>query len=196
VLEQPGVDSGANPWGGSLTISPGLNDIPALTVKGVDQSLPLPTEMGPLMSLAALLAWLITATAGLYLLTIWLIEYDSELQAVAATRLPVPVISTHGLLAVTGLAVWGVYLLTDASRLAWTALLILGVVAVLGFTMAARWITVYRAHAASTVRRSRGSGPAVPPERHFPLPVVIGHGILAATTIVLVLLTTLGIGGS
>ena len=98
--------------------------------------------------------------------------------------------------AVTGLAVWGVYVLTDASRLAWTALVILGVVAVLGFTMAARWITVYRAHAGSTVRRSRGGGSAVPPERHFPLPVVIGHGIVAATTIVLVLLTTLGIGGS
>ena len=34
----------------------------------------------------------------------------------------------------------------------------------------------------------------VPPERHFPLSVVIGHGIFAITTVVLVLLTVIGIG--
>ncbi len=37
---------------------------------------------------------------------------------------------------------------------------------------------------------------AVPPERHFPLSVVIGHGVFALVTIVLVVLTLLGIGGS
>ena len=37
---------------------------------------------------------------------------------------------------------------------------------------------------------------AVPPERHFPLPVVIGHGILAVTTVVLVVFTALGAAGS
>jgi manganese efflux pump family protein len=36
----------------------------------------------------------------------------------------------------------------------------------------------------------------VPPERHFPLPVVIGHGVLAVTTILLVLLTALHAFGS
>ena len=56
------------------------------------------------MPLAALLTWMMTAAGGLYLLTIWLIEYDREFQSVAATRLPVPVISSHALLAVTGLA--------------------------------------------------------------------------------------------
>ncbi len=34
----------------------------------------------------------------------------------------------------------------------------------------------------------------VPPERHFPLAVVIGHGMFAVTTVVLVLLTVLGLG--
>lgn len=33
---------------------------------------------------------------------------------------------------------------------------------------------------------------SVPPERHFPISVVIGHGILAVTTVVLVVLTILG----
>jgi hypothetical protein len=158
------------------------------------------------MTLAALVTWLITAGAGLYLLTIWLIEYDHEFQSAAATRLPVPVISTHALLAVSGLAIWGVYLITDRPRLAWAAASILVVVAILGFTMAARWIRVYRAYAAPSAvsamatvgagTRGAGSGITVPPERHFPLPVVIGHGLFATATLVLVLLTALGVGGS
>jgi hypothetical protein len=156
------------------------------------------------MALAALVTWLITASAGLYLLAIWLIEYDREFQSAAATRLPVPVISAHVLLAVGGLAVWGLYLITDAFRLAWVAVAVLAVVALLGLTMAARWVGVYRTHsapAAVTVPAgaqgaSSGRVP-VPPERHFPLPVVIGHGVLAVTTILLVLLTALHVfGGS
>ena len=35
-----------------------------------------------------------------------------------------------------------------------------------------------------------------PPERNFPLPVVIAHGVFAALTITLVVLTALGVGGS
>jgi hypothetical protein len=151
------------------------------------------------MSLAALLTYLITATAGLYLLTIWLIEYDHEFQTAAATRLPVPVISAHALLAVTGLVVWGVYLLTDSSRLAWATVLILVLVAALGFTMAIRWVKVYRANAAPAGRRAPAGGTVgntVPPERHFPVSVVIGHGVFAVVTLTLVLLTAFGELGS
>ena len=174
-----------------------------------------------MMSLAALFAWMITAGGGLYLLTIWLIEYDHEFQSGAATRLPVPVISTHALLAATGLGLWGYYLFTDSTRLAWAAVAILAVVATLGLVMAARWLVVYRtartprvalaatgAHSApagffnpSATQRS-GSAPAAnsavagPPERHFPVPVVIAHGLFALLTITLVLLTALNVGGS
>ena len=79
------------------------------------------------MSLAALFTWIVTASAGLYLLTIWLIEYDREFQSAAATRLPVPVISAHALLAVAGLVVWVAYLITDSPRLAWAAAITLAV---------------------------------------------------------------------
>jgi hypothetical protein len=148
------------------------------------------------MSLAALLTWIITAGAGLYLLTIWLIEYDREFQSAAATRLPVPVISAHALLAVAGLVVWGAYLITDTPRLALAAAAIVVVVAALGLTMAVRWFRVYRAHDSAAARGER-SGITVPPERNFPLPVVIGHGLFAGATIVLVLVTAFGeLGGS
>jgi hypothetical protein len=148
------------------------------------------------MPLAALFTWIVTASAGLYLLTIWLIEYDREFQSAAATRLPVPVISAHALLAVAGLVVWAGYLITDTPRLAYAAALTLVLVAALGLTMAVRWIKVYRAHDAAAVRGTAG-GIAAPPERNFPLSVVIGHGIFAAATIVLVVVTAVGeLGGS
>lgn len=148
------------------------------------------------MSLAALLTWIITAGAGLYLLTIWLIEYDREFQSAAATRLPVPVISAHALLAVAGLGVWGVYLITDTPRLALAAAATLVVVAVLGLTMAVRWFAVYRAHDSAAARGER-AGITVPPERNFPLPVVIGHGLFAVATLILVVVTAIGeVGGS
>ena len=147
------------------------------------------------LNLAALFTWIVTASAGLYLLTIWLIEYDREFQSAAATRLPVPVISAHALLAVAGLVVWAGYLITDTPRLAYAAAVTLVVVATLGLIMAVRWIGVYRAHDAAAVRGAR-AGITVPPERNFPLPVVIGHGIFAAATIVLVVVTALGeLGG-
>jgi|HubBroStandDraft_1064217.scaffolds.fasta_scaffold05175_4 hypothetical protein len=138
------------------------------------------------MSAVALIAWIITLLGGMFLLAIWLIEYDPAIQRAAATRLPVPVISGHAALAVAGLIVWVSYLVTGDDAFALVTLAILAIVVGLGTTMALRWIKVYRSE----------PDPLVPPERHFPLSVVIGHGIFAGTTVVLVLLTTLGIGGS
>jgi hypothetical protein len=175
------------------------------------------------MSVLALIAWSITALAGLYLLAIWLIEYDPDFQHAAATRLPVPVVCGHVLLAVGGLACWVTYMITDRKIYCWTTAGILALIATLGFTMAIRWIGVYRAkpgraYAAAPVpdglapdsprvrRPTHIPGPssgqsrpgelAVPPERHFPVSVVIAHGIFAVTTVLLVVLTILGVGAS
>ncbi|HMG64001.1 MAG TPA: hypothetical protein VK599_13715 [Streptosporangiaceae bacterium] len=168
------------------------------------------------MGIVALVTWMATAGGGLYLLAVWLIEYDREFQTSARTRLPVPVISSHALLAVTGLVIWSAYLFTDSKPLAWAALAILGVVAALGLTMAVRWLRVFREPAPQAAARPAGfspvaaagvgivPGPApapaprgmvqaaiVPPERNFPVPVVILHGLLAVTTVALVAITTL-----
>jgi hypothetical protein len=146
------------------------------------------------MSLVALITWFAAVVAGLCLLAIWLIEYD---KADVDSHLPRTVVSAHALLAVGGLVVWSAYLDGGTSGLAWTAVLILAVVAALGLTMAGRWIGVYRMYKTpSAVVVPTGahgvSGPvAVPPERKFPVPVVIAHGLLAVATIVMVLLTTL-----
>lgn len=143
------------------------------------------------MGVVALFTWLATIGGGLVLLVIWIIEYDREFQSAAATRLPVPVISLHAVLGLGGLMLWVSYLLLDQERLAWAAACVLGAVAVLGLVMASRWITVYRTVAAPGPSLTRST--IVPPERNFPLPVVILHGLMAVTTVVLVLLTALGV---
>lgn len=142
------------------------------------------------MNVAALFTWMVTILAGLILLVIWIIEYDHEFQSAAATRLPVPVISAHALLGMGGLMLWISYLLIGEQRLAWATVAALGTVAVLGLIMAARWIHVYRAVADPGPALTRRI--AVPPERNFPVPVVVAHGLLAVTTLALVVFTALG----
>lgn len=142
------------------------------------------------MNVAALVTWMVTILGGLLLLVIWLMEYDSEYQSTSATRLPVPVISAHALLGIAGLLLWGGYVLVDAERLAWVTIAVLAVVATLGLAMAARWIGVYRDFRDPNPSLTRRI--SVPPERKFPVPVVVAHGVLAVTTIVLVLFTVLG----
>jgi hypothetical protein len=167
------------------------------------------------MSLIALVTWITTAGGGLYLLSIWLIEYDKDFQSVTATRLPPAVLTAHVLLAGGGLLAWIGYLILDQDRLAWTALGAVLLAAMLGTIMAIRWVGVYKAKRASQRRQAERaearlslvSGPGQvatlehvsdlgPPERNFPLPVVVAHGTFAAVTITLVLLTVLGVGGS
>ena len=160
------------------------------------------------MQYIALIAWFVTALGGLYMLAVWLIENDATDQRSSASRLPLPVIVAHMTLAVSGLVVWVAYLLLDRSSLAWIALGILGCIALLGFTMFARWIPVYRTAGVTAEPVRVGGGGAAepapapvlqadpPPEGAFPLVVVVAHGTFAVSTVVLVLLTALGVGGS
>jgi hypothetical protein len=148
----------------------------------------------------ALITWFVTALGGLYMLAVWLIENDVTGRGTSASRLPLPVILGHVFLAVSGLIVWVAYLLLDRDVLAWAAFYILLGIASLGFTMFARWIPVYRGPALTAVHVGPlGSGQLVqemPPEGNFPVVVVIAHGLLAVSTLTLVLLTALGVGSS
>ena len=126
------------------------------------------------MSLIALAFWITTAGGGLYLLSIWLIEYDKDFQSAAQTRLPPLVLASHVLLAGGGLLVWAVYLVFDHERLAWTAVTALCLAATLGTIMAIRWVGVYRA------TRAAVQAPARPGRR--PLTLVSGPGGVAVAS--------------
>jgi hypothetical protein len=148
------------------------------------------------MGIVALVTWIAAAAAGLYLVSIWLIEYDKDFQAGTATRLPPVVLISHITLAGGGLIVWAAYLLFNSHKLAWIAVLALVLAATLGATMATRWIGVYRD--ARLMRLQAVDARLIeagPPERNFSLAVVIGHGVFAVATLTVVLLIALGVGG-
>jgi hypothetical protein len=143
------------------------------------------------MGVAALISWLVTALFGLYLLAVWLIENDVTHRGAAASRLPAPVILGHVLLALTGLVCWVIHLLSGSDAAGWAAVGILGGVAALGLTMFTRWIPVHRAYVAAEAKAGRPAEFDFPAERAFPVTVVASHGLLAGTTLTLVLVTML-----
>ena len=147
------------------------------------------------MGVAALISWFVTAFVGLYLLAVWLIENNVTHRGASASRLPVPVIFGHVLLALSGLVVWVIHLLSHSSTLGWTALGTLVAIGALGLTMFTRWIPVHAAYVAAESTQGRSAEFDFPAERAFPLSVVIIHGVLAVTTVTLVVLAMLGVGG-
>jgi hypothetical protein len=143
------------------------------------------------MKWAALITWVLTAGGGFVLLSIWLRRGGMRQQQEAGNRIRPPLILSHFLLAATGLVIWIIYVAVDKDALAWIAFVILAVVALLGWTMFAIWARRRQGRAAT-----EAAAPGVPAEQHFPVSVVALHGLLAVTTVVLVLLAALGVGGS
>jgi manganese efflux pump family protein len=152
------------------------------------------------MEIAALILWIITAAGGFYLLATWIGKGGTRQQGANGSKFPPALIFGHFLLAVLGLISWIIYMVTDSDGWAWTALVLLLVIAVLGFTMLLRWLPCYRARAAgagtatSTDAGAAGAAGDLPAEQHFPVAVVVLHGLFAVTTLVLVLLTALEVG--
>ena len=152
------------------------------------------------MEWAALISWIATAGGGFILLAIWLARGGMRQKGEAGARIRPPLILSHFLLAAGGLVVWIVYLVNDKKALAWVAFGILAVVALLGWTMFAIWWQRRRRgrRADTTVADTVGGGgttaESVPAEQRFPVSIVALHGLLAVTTVVLVLLTALDIG--
>lgn len=145
------------------------------------------------MGIAALVTWLLTAVGGFYMLATWIAKGGTR--PPRTSHFPPALIFGHFALAVVGLVVWIVYLVVDEVALAWIAFGLLIPVALLGFAMLVRWIPTYRAGAAVGAGGERPTpAPQDPAEKHFPVAVVGGHGVFAVVTVVLVLLTALGVG--
>jgi hypothetical protein len=144
------------------------------------------------MKWAALITWVLTAGGGFVLLSIWLARGGMRQQREAGNRIRPPLIMSHFLLAAAGLVLWIIYLADDKDALAWIAFAALLVVVALGFTMFAIWLRRRQARGAV----AEAVTPGTPAEQHFPVSIVGLHGVLAATTLVLVFLTAVGVGGS
>jgi hypothetical protein len=149
------------------------------------------------MEWAALIAWIATAGGGFVMLAIWLSRGGMRQGREGGSRIRPPLILGHFLLAATGLVIWIVYVFSDSDALAWIALVLLAIVAALGFTMFAIWYQRRRrGPARATGVAGEAALPDTPAEQHFPVPIVALHGLLAVTTVVLVFLTAVGVGES
>ena len=137
------------------------------------------------MKWAALITWVVTAGFGFVMLLIWIAR--GGMKQSKGIR-PVLILS-HFLLAATGLVIWIAYLASDTDSLAWIAFVILAVVALLGWTMFAIW---YQRRARGAMAEAVDTG--TPAEQHFPVSVIAVHGAFAVTTVLLVLLTAIGVG--
>lgn len=129
------------------------------------------------MDIAALITLLVTAGGGFVMLGIWISKGGHR--PGSGTRLTPGLVFGHFALAAAALVLWIVYLVAGEASLAWIGFGLLLLVALLGFTMFARWLPARRGTAA---------------ESRFPLAVVLGHGLFAAVTLVLVLLAALDAG--
>jgi len=140
-------------------------------------------DEGGRMDIAALIAWVITAVGGFVLLGTWFAKGGQRRDGASRSRFPPALILGHFLLAAVGLVLWIVYVAADSDSLAWPTFVVIAVVAVLGFTMFSRWLPQVRHRGTSTSTATA--------ESQFPVPVVVVHGLLAATTVVLVLLAAI-----
>ena len=162
------------------------------------------------MALAALVTWVITAAFGFFMLGTWISQGGARASEGSASNFRPPVVFGHFLLAAAGLLLWIVYLFTDSQALAWVAFIDLLVVAGIGDLLVLRWFKDRRSPAPSTVgtgdSRSTTRGAAATAtnatsapdlaEQRIPLAAVAAHGVFAVLTVILVLLTALGVGAS
>ncbi len=133
--------------------------------------------------------WLVTAAGGSYMAAI-LLRQGRRTSSATASRISSDVVFAHGTVAVLGAALWIGYIGWDRRALAWAALATLAVVVGLGAQMYLRW------HQGRTGPDEQVHANEVRlAEQQIPSLVVHAHGFLAAVTILLALLVTLGVTG-
>src|SRR5262245_15957200 len=140
------------------------------------------------MEWAALISWIVTAGGGFVLFSLWF-RHGGMQQREPGRHIRPPLILSHFALAATGLVLWIVYVASDSDALAWIAFVLLLVVAILGFTMFAVWWQRRQAR----VSAAPADVSREPAEQRFPGAIVTLHGLLAVTTLVLVLLAALDV---
>jgi hypothetical protein len=148
------------------------------------------------MKVAALGTWIATAVLGFSMLSVWLGRGGLHRSGASGRRLTPQLLSDHIVPAVGALVLWLVFLVSGNVDLAWIAFGMLIVVGVVGFTNFLLWQR--RRQGVLRATRSRWNvsadqvgGEHIPPEQHFPVANVVLHGVLAVSTLTLVLLAAL-----
>jgi hypothetical protein len=162
------------------------------------------------VQIAALIAWLITAASGGYVLVHWL-RAGGRLRRRAATAVPPAVLLGHPALGLLGLVLWTVFVATGWVALAWVATGLLAPVAGLGMAVLVIGLPSPRPAAGELATARAGPVPAgtagttvlvAPPvaaaparsRGRQPVLAIALHGLFAATLLLLVITAAVGAG--
>jgi hypothetical protein len=157
------------------------------------QAVPAPGPAGSTVPVrfAALLAWLMAAIPGAWLLASRLSRRRRRDRAPAG--LPwVPL--SHAGAATTGLALWVAFLLAGSPLVGWLDVAMTWLIAGLGMATLLAGPTGQDAPSASVAAASTGTATLALTGRRAPVLTIALHGALAATTMVLVLVAVLSVG--
>jgi hypothetical protein len=151
------------------------------------------------LGLIALCTWLITLGIGLWMMSRWILRRRVPHARVGRLRRPPALNAAHLVLASTSLVIWIVYLATRVTGLAWGACALLLVVAGLGMTLvflppsasSADSGTAYALPAGTADDRARDDSSRRP---RPPVFAVGAHIAFATATILLAVLTAIGVG--
>jgi hypothetical protein len=135
-----------------------------------------------------LVVWVVTMLGGLFMAGVLTREGRGG-PAASGSLIPSSLVFTHGLVAVGGAVVWIFFMSAGDQVLAWAAVVVLVVAALLGVMMFVRWL---QGRAGSTAEVEQNKVRLA--EQQIPSFVVHGHGLLAAVTVLLALLVALGVG--
>jgi manganese efflux pump family protein len=149
-----------------------------------------------IFGVAALVAGILTAGGGFYVLARWL--GGGEHRHPSSTRFQDALIVGQFLLALAGLALWVVYFAEHNHPTGWTnlvgwmALIVLVTLGLLDFVMLGLWILIYRNRRATAEAADRHAGNLeASSDGSFQVPVVAANGVLAVATVILVALAML-----
>jgi len=91
------------------------------------------------MGLAALIAWLFTASIGGYMLRTWVARGGLRRQRATGVGVPPAVVFSHGSAALVGLTDWVSYLASGWRPLAWVGVVLVGTAISLGICTVTLW---------------------------------------------------------
>lgn len=91
------------------------------------------------MGLAALIAWLFTASIGVYMLRTWVARGGLRRQRATGVGVPPGVVFSHAGAALTGLTVWAIYVASGWRPLAWIGVVLICVAICLGIGTVTVW---------------------------------------------------------
>ena len=92
-----------------------------------------------MMAVAALVAWVLTASIGFYMLRTWMAHGGLRRQRATGVGVPPAVVFGHASAALTGLAIWAGFVKTNWEPLAWLGVVLITVAIALGVCTVTLW---------------------------------------------------------